>query len=93
MAVTFNRGDGIVVLTAALDTIAFDPPALVDQIMLRSTTAGAFVVKLGNASITINNSANALTVPVPVGRYLKSVTLTSGPAGLVLTVFLRKARK
>jgi hypothetical protein len=90
MAVSENPADGIIVLGVATDTISRNGMP-VDFIILNATAAGAFVLVLGRTSITINNSANCLSVVVPVQRHLNTVTLTSGPTAAAAYIFLKKA--
>jgi len=90
MGVLENPADGIITLGIATDSISRNGMP-VDFIILNATAAGAFVVVLGNTSITINNSANCLSVVLPVQRRLNKVTLTSGPAGAAAYICLKKA--
>lgn len=90
MATLFNHGDQIVTLSAG-DEIAQDRMA-VDSIILRGTAAGVFVITVGTTAMSINNSANALTVQLNLNRSTNYLELVSGPANAVMYVLLEKKR-
>lgn len=89
-AVEVYPGEQIAVL-AATDALTKERMA-VEFIVLHGTAAGAFAFKLGNVSLSINNTATALSVVVPVNRSLNYIELTSGPTGAAMYVFLEQKR-
>ena len=88
MAVVVNQTEQIVTLAAG-DTHSEDRLA-VQSIILRGTAAGTFVISLGNTVMSIDNSANALTVQLDIRRRVNRLTLTSGPAGAVMYALLEQ---
>jgi len=90
MSVTFNRGDGIVVLGAAIDEIVFDRPEYVDHIVLNATAAGAFTYDIGNAAVAQNNSANDLSIWTPIKRRVNRIKLKTGPTNASMMIYLGK---
>lgn len=90
MATNFNAGEQIVTLSAG-DSFS-RPKMAVESIILRGTAAGTFIITVGNVTMNIDNSANALTVSIPMNRKLNSIGLTSGPAGATMYVLLEQKK-
>jgi len=88
MAVLVNQTEQIITLAVG-DTYSEDRMA-VKSIILRGTAAGTFVISLGNTAMSLDNSANALTLPLEIQRRVNKLTLTSGPAGAVMYVLLEQ---
>jgi len=89
-AISIYPAEQIGILSAG-DSLDHDRMA-VDFIVLHGTAAGSFVFTLGNVTLTINNTATALSVVVPVHRSLNTIGLTSGPTAAKLYVFLEQKR-
>ena len=89
MATIYNHRDGIITLSAG-DSYSEDRTP-VESILLTGTAAGAFVLTLGNASLTVSTGTADLTKQIGVNRKLNNIGLTSGPAGATMYVFLRKS--
>jgi len=88
MSVILNEAEQIIALSAG-DTVT-RPRMAVKRIILNATAAGVFVLKVGNASMSISNSATVLMATLELERHVNSVTLTSGPAGAVAYVMLEQ---
>jgi hypothetical protein len=88
MAVIYRQSEQIITLSAG-DTYS-DSNVPVESIILRGTAAGTFVVNLGTTQLSLDNSANALTLSLPINRSMNSIGLVSGPAGATMYVLLEK---
>lgn len=87
-----SEGDGIITFDTAADEIPFSAKRKMDisHIVLSSTTAGSFVIVLGNTTLTITTGTNDLSKVIPVNRTLNRIKLTSGPNGVKMYAFLKK---
>jgi len=86
MAVIFDRAEQIITLSPG--DVHAQPRMAVQRVVLNATAAGNFVVLLGDATLTLSNSANVFLIDLPVYRGRNSASLVSGPAGAVAYVML-----
>jgi hypothetical protein len=98
MAVIYDRSAQIITMGAAESFTAQDTvgaavrssTVTIDCLILTATAAGAFVLSIDGAAVTINISANELTKVLPISRTVHIIGLTSGPVGAALVVVLRQ---
>lgn len=91
MAVTFNNGEQIIILNAPGDVVTKNGMA-VDSIILRSTAAGVFNIRLGNTTMALNTTTNNLTLQLRIDRHVNEIELVSGPTNMMFYVLLEQKR-
>lgn len=87
---TFYRQDQIIDLGAG-DSISQERMAI-QHIILTATASGAFVLVVGNATMTINTGTADFTKVIPINRSANYVELASGPTGAAAYVLLENKR-
>lgn len=89
MATLNNNADGIVTLSAGDDYS--EDRMYVDSIVLSADVVGAFVLTVGNTSMTITTSTGGpVAMQITFNRRMNYVKLVSGPTNAVAYVLKRR---
>lgn len=83
---TIHEAEQIVVLEAT-ETFSRDR-MVIESIIVRGTGGGTYVINLGNVTLSLTTTNEALTKQFILNRSANSINLASGPADAVLYVLL-----